>query len=516
MNLRILMNNKSIKVRFLSTFITNILRVGISFIAGLVIARTLGPGEYGNFNFLLGSFTSLATLIEMASSSAFYTFISQRQRGRKFFYYYAGWVSFHLLILLLIVLFLPDSIRQKIWLGRPFGLVLLALLASFAMNQLWRLAAQIGESIRDTIGVQMRNLVLALSYLVCVVALAGFHIVSLKNLFILNVVLYFLFSTLYAWRIYKLGVLSTEESKDLKEIFGEFKSFCLPLVIYTGIGFLYSFADYWLLQKFGGSVQQGYYAIGARFSALSLIATTSMLQVFWKEIAEANSLGNMERVRLLYQRVTRSFYFIGAVISCVMIPFSREILTLLLGAPYQDAWLPLSLMFFYPIHQSMGQITGTMFYATGKTKAQSYIGIFFMTISIPTAYILLASKSAIVPGFQLGAMGLAMKMVGCQILAVNISAFFVARYINIRFDWAHQINVLLLLLPIGFLSKIFSQQILSLVFVDGYTILIMIFAAFIYLVSIAALVCFFPSIAGLNRDKINHGLNRVLSRINPD
>ncbi|MBA3017202.1 MAG: hypothetical protein FP811_03425, partial [Desulfobacteraceae bacterium] len=205
------MNKNSLKVRFLSTFITNILRVGISFIAGLVIARTLGPGEYGNFNFLLGSFTSLATLADIASSYAFYTFISQRQRGRKFFFYYSGWVLAQLLILLLFVLFLPDSIRQKIWLGHQFEMVFLALLASIAMNQLWRLAAQIGESIRDTVGVQIRNLSLAVAYLVCVTVLAGFHVISLKNLFFLNILLYLLFSGLYAWRIYKTGILSKGE-----------------------------------------------------------------------------------------------------------------------------------------------------------------------------------------------------------------------------------------------------------------------------------------------------------------
>lgn len=508
------MNKKSIKVRFLTTFITNILRVGIFFIAGLVIARTLGPGEYGNFSFLLGSFTSLAALVDMASSSAFYTFISQKQRGRKFFRYYACWILFQLLILLLFVFFVPDSIRQKIWLGHPFGLVLLALLASFAMNQLWRLMAQIGESIRDTVGVQIRNLALAVAYLICIVILAGFHVVSVKNLFILNVILYFLFSVLYARRIYQADALSKGENEDLKIILGEFKTFCLPLLIYTWFGFLYSFADYWLLQKFGGSVQQGYYAIGARFSALSLIATTSMLQVFWKEIAEDNSLGNMERVRILYQRVSRSLYFTGAVISCVMIPFSREILALLLGPSYQDAWLPLSLMFLYPIHQSMGQIAGTMFYATGKTKTQSYIGIFFMAISIPTAYILLAPKSAIVPGFQMGAIGLTLKMVGCQIFGVNISAFFVARHINTPFDWGHQINVLLLLLPIGFLSKFFSQCILSLASFDGYTILVMAVSGGFYLAIVAVLVYFSPSIAGVNRDQINHGFTWIRAQIN--
>ena len=507
------MNKKSIKARFLTTLIANILRVGLSFITGLVIARTLGPGEYGNFSFLLGSFTCLATLVDMASSSAFYTFISQRQRGRKFFLYYGSWVLFQLLIILLLVLFLPDSIRQKIWLGHSFGLVILALLTSFAMNQIWRFAAQIGESTRDTVGVQIRNLARAVAYLVCVAVLAGFHVVSIKNLFILNVILYFLFSALYAWRIYQAGILLKEDSEDLRGVLGEFKTFCLPLVIYTGVGFLYSFADYWLLQKFGGSVQQGYYAIGARFSALSLIATVSMLHVFWKEIAEANSLGNMERVRLLYHRVSRSLYFIGAVICCVMIPFSREILALLLGPSYQAAWLPLSIMFLYPVHQSMGQITGTMLYATGKTKTKSIIGLFFMAISIPMAYMLLAPKSEVVPGLNLGALGLSLKMVVCGVIDANLMAFFVAKYIKISFNWTFQIKVLLLLLLLGFASKICVQWILAVVSFPAHPILLLAVSGTFYSCGAAALVYKFPSIAGIDRTQINHGLVWLRNRL---
>ena len=508
------MNKNSIEVRFLSTFITNILRAGIFFIAGLVIARTLGPGEYGNFNFLLGSFISLAALVNMYSSHAFYTFISQRQRGGKFFIYYAVWLLAQLFILLALALFSPVSLREKIWLGHPMHLVLLALLCSFAMNQLWRFVTQIGESTRDTVGIQIRILALAIIYLVCVLVLAGYHVVSIKRLFILNIILYLLFSALYAWHVYKTGTLSKKKREDLTGVFKEFKSYCSPLVIYTGIGFLYSFADYWLLQKFGGSVQQGYYAIGARFSGLSLIATTSMLQVFWKEIAEANSLGNIERVRSLYNQVSRNLYFFSAAISCVMIPFSREILALLLGPQYEAAWLPLSLLLFYSIHQSLGQIAGTMLLSTGRTKAQSYIGISFMTFSIPIAYILLASKSAIVPGFQLGAVGLAIKMVGCQILGVNVSTFFVAKYINVAFNWSHQINVLLMLLPIGFLSKLFAQQILSLGSFGEHTVLVMAASIVFYLSIVAVSVRFFPSIAGLSRDQVNHGLSWVWARIN--
>jgi len=171
-------------------------------------------------------------------------------------------------------------------------------------------------------------------------------------------------------------------------------------------------------------------------------------------------------------------------------------------------------MFLYPVHQSMGQITGTMFYATGKTKAQSLIGIIFMAISIPTSYFLLASKSAFVPGLQLGSVGLALKMVGCQIFGVNISAFFVARYINTDFDWSHQFYVLLLLLPIGYLSKFFAGHLLELVSFDGYSILVMAVSSIFYLGSITTLIRYFPSIAGLNRDQINLGFSWLWGRIN--
>ena len=501
------MNKKSVKARFLSTFIMNIFRVGVSFITGLVIARTLGPSDYGNFNFLLASFSSLATLVNMASSSAFYTFISQRQRSGKFFLYYSGWILFQGLILLLFVLFLPFSIKQKIWFGHPHGLVVLALLASFAMNQVWGFAGQIGESIRDTIAVQIRNLALAVVYLTCITILVGFHVITIKTLLLLNAMLYFLFTIFYFFHISRLDInLPNGKDEDLKSVYQEFKRYCLPLVVSTGIGFLYSFADYWLLQKFGGSVQQGYYAVAARFSALSLIATTSMLQVFWKEIAEAFSLGNMESVRSLYKRVSRGLYFVGAVISSIIIPFSREILDLLLGQSYQAAWLTISLMFLYPVHQSMGQITGTMFLATGNTKTQSIIGIVFMVISIPITYILLAPSSAGIGGFQLGAVGLALKMVGCQLLGVNVSAFFIARQLNTSFDWKHQFYVLLILLPLGFLCKFFVQSLFfGVSFQMTQVVLMGIGSGILYSLSVMVVIYYLPSIIGMNRDQINHG-----------
>jgi O-antigen/teichoic acid export membrane protein len=491
------------KVRFLTTVATNVLRMAISFATGLIIARFLGPAEYGNFYFLLGSFTALTTLVNMSSSSAFYTFISQGRRGSIFFLYYSMWILIQFLFLLSLVLFLPITLKEKIWHGHSNGVIILALFTSFTMNQIWGYVGRIGESIRDTVGVQIRNIMVAVVYLVFLLSLFIFNLLSVKSLFILNSILYLLFAGLYAGRLYQKGIFSFEKSETFREIIDEFKTFCLPLILYTFVGFICTFADYWLLQNFAGSVEQGYYAISSRIAIISLIATTSILQVFWKEIAEAHASGNMQRVRDLYQRVIRGLYFVGGVCSCFLIPFSREILAAMLGFEYEDAWLPLSLMLLYPIHQSMGQILGTMFLATGQTRKQAYIGIFMMCLSTLAAYIVTAPKGITIPGLELGAVGMSLKKVFCQIIGVNIYAFTMSRFINISFDWSHQIIVLLILLPLGFLSKICSQFALSIVFLPQCFILNVVISSLLYLGILAVLVYFRPSIAGINRDIIN-------------
>jgi O-antigen/teichoic acid export membrane protein len=278
---------------------------------------------------------------------------------------------------------------------------------------------------------------------------------------------------------------------------------------------LYAFADYWFLQRLGGSTQQGYYAIGVRFANISLIAATSMMQVFWKEIAEAHAAGNMARVRMLYRMASRVAYTASAAVSCALIPFTREILVMFVGSSYQGAWLPLSLMFLSSLYQSLGQVATTMFYATGKTKTQSYIWIFVMMISLPLTYILLASPSAAVPGLQLGALGLAVKRLAVLIVGVNLAVFFVVRSVRTGFDWKHQVYVILLFLPLGFLSKTIARGVLFPAFFADHIVWVMLLAGFLYATMVMLLFYFLPSILGMNKDQIRHGISWIRVKIRP-
>ena len=500
-----LANSKTIKVRFLATLMANVSRLGLSFVVGLVVARSFGPAGYGNFNFLLGSFLAISQLLNMGTSSAFYTFISRKKRIASFYLYYFAWLGFQFTFTLFLIMFLlPETWQNQIWLGQGREIIVLAFLASFSINQIWQMSSQLGESIRATLIVQFFNISLVVIHLCVVLVLLQIGYLTIQNLFLITIVEYGLAASLLAGKLWN-RVVETPDKKhreSFPEIFGEFKIYCSPLVIYAWVSFAYTFADIWLLQNFGGPMQQGFYSVGLKFSTLSLIATTSMLRIFWKEIAEANERQDNEKVRRIYLKTSRLLYFVGALVSCFLIPYSREILGKVLGSGFEPGWLSLAIMFLYPVHQSLGQLNVTFFYATGKTRLYRNLAGAMMVVGIPVTYFVLAPRTASIGGLGLGAIGLALKMVILQIIMVNIFSYSISRFRNWKFNFWYQPLSIGLLLGCSFaakslLIKLFNSLGISIslpIFLSGGLVL--------YLLGVAVIVYLFPWLISLTRSDL--------------
>ncbi|MCD6572672.1 MAG: oligosaccharide flippase family protein [Thermoplasmata archaeon] len=512
----IFINKQDIKTRFLTTLFVNILKLGLSFLSGIIIARSLGPADYGNFNFLLVSFASIIDLLDMGTSSAFYTFLSQKKRSSKFYLYYLAWLGVQFLIgLFLIALVFPDSWQNRIWLGHKKKLNILAFFASFMMTKIWQTATQAGESIRATVIVQLHSIALAGFHLCTILAMVSLHCLTITNLFIIIAVEYLLFTFILAKRL-KDNLIDLEETEqaELSNIIKEFKIYCTPLIIYSIVSFAYSFADTWLLQRFGGAVQQGFYSVGLRFSTICLIATTSMLRVFWKEIGEAHAQGNKERLYYLYTKISRALFFVAAVGACFLIPFSKEILVFLLGPKYKPGWLCLAIMFLYPIHQSLGQISGSYFCATAQTKLYSKIAIARMIFSIFITYFVLASPSAKIPGLGLGSVGLALKMVILQIIGVNIFDYIICGYSRWKTEFSYRGVGIILLLIISFISKGFLSHISHFLGISLHSLLLIIGCIPIYISMVGLVVYLFPGLSGIEKGQLINlakSVNKVFS-----
>lgn len=497
----------SVRRRFAFTLGANLLRSMLSFTTGMLLARWLAPQAFGEMAFLLGTFIAVRQLLDMGSSAAFFTLMSQQLRSRRFVRAFFTWLGLQFLIPLGVIgLLLPAKWIATIWHGEHRALVLVAFLAVFMQYSLWPVVQQAGESQRQTVRVQGITVAVAGIHLLAVMVLWSLRMLGLYAIFGAIAVEYLLAAT-----VARRSLAYAAEPTDTggRPVFGEYLRYCLPLIPYAWIGFAYEFSDRWLLQRYGGSVQQAYYAVSAQFAGVALIATSSILSIFWKEIAQAHHQGDRLRTGLLYRKVSRVLFFSGAGIAGFLCPWAGDLLRLILGVAYVDGASTLAIMFLYPIHQSMGQIGDTMLYATGRVSLQVVIGSIFMLVSIGATYLLLAPADALVPGFGLASQGLALKMVTVQFLRVNVVAFIIARLWDWRFDWLHQAVSLLGCCALGWFAHAAATHFTS----PSWTLpAIAMSGGVVYLMLIAAFVYAMPWLAGMTRRELVLDLRTVLHK----
>ncbi|MCG3110383.1 MAG: lipopolysaccharide biosynthesis protein [Candidatus Manganitrophus sp. SB1] len=507
-----MLHSTSLKTRFLVSVGSNGIRATLGFVSGVLIARGLNPSGYGDLMFLIGSFVAIRSLLDMGSSSAFYTFLSRHAQGPRFYLSYISWLALQFMIMLLLVaMIIPSSIFEKVWLGHNRTIVLIALLAAFMQQQVWQTVSQIGESMRKTIKIQLLNLSIAMIYLIMVSFLLITGRMSAENILFLIIVQYAV-ATLLAYRFLRDNqAVPSEAEVTLKQIIREYWVYCKPLMMLSLIGFFYDFADRWMLQKFGGATQQGYFQIASQFANVSLLATASILNVFWKEMAASWAKRDNERVAMLYHKVSRGLVMLGAMITGLLLPWSKEIVMISLGQSYAQAWPVLAIMLLYPIHQSLGQIGGTMFLASGHTHKYMLVSASIMLVSIPFSYLMLVpTQGGWVPGLGMGAIGIAIKMVLLGIFSVNIQAWVIARFSGWGFDWIFQVVGIPLMMGAGYCAKMLVGFLWNLESFDLAGLLIpVIVASFIYVVLVMWIVWLLPWLIGMEREEMKRSLRNL-------
>ncbi len=492
-----------IVVRFGATLAANLLRAGLSLLTGVMLARGLGASGLGDLFFLLGSFTAVNQFIDLGSSTAFYTFLSHRRRGRTFFALYFGWLAVQFLVTSGIVMnVLSALLVDRIWVGHQRAVIWLAFGASFVTTQVWGVVSQLGEARRKTVAVQTVAVLQAALHAVLVAlgVRGGWLTVPLVMWLLIGE--YLLLIAVIAPLLVRENLTASPAAPEtLSGVLREFVQYCRPLVAYATVSCLYLFTDRWLLQRFGGAQQQGFFAIGQQFAAISLIATASILRIFWKEIAEAYERHDHQRIKRLYETTSRGLYVVGAWMSGWLIPYSREILLWTVGPAYEAAWPVLALMLLYPVHQSMGQVRGAYFYATRATTDYTRIGLIMMGLSILVTYVCLAPPSARWPGLGWGAVGLAAKMVGLQIIGVSLQARVIARTWGFAHDHGRELSVLALWCGLGWAGKWIGAAAVHLLALGSERAVVLIGGG-LYLAASLGVFFVAPAVMGLTRGQV--------------
>jgi O-antigen/teichoic acid export membrane protein len=509
----------SIKKRFIFSVFANFFRAGISLLTGLIVARGLGPSEYGNLAYLLGSFWAFRALLDMGASNAFYTFISRINNSIAYYLIYFSWLLFQFAFLvILIFVLMPTYIQEKLWVNQTSYLIFLALVASYVQNQVWQTIVQIYESQRKTIQVQAVSLFIISVHLFLMIIFWANNLISVPNV-LLAIIFEYIAATLWlAFFMRGQHHIEKENKLDLniRPCLAEYIGYCKPMLVIGVATFLYEFADKWMLQNYSGAAQQGFFQVASQLSTVGLIAATSIMNILWKEVAVSHGKGEKDRIILLHKKTASFLMLLVTSIACFFVPWSKDLIEVMLGLEYSDAWPVLLVMLFYPIHQVMGQLNSTVLMGTSNTSLHMKLTIFGLAISLPvTFFLVVPSSDSWGFGLGMGALGFAIKTVLLNILLVNLQTWFIYRKNNTNYEWLSQFRGLGFCLLLSTLIYWFTSK-LNLLIVDKFDLYINLtifigiaLSAVVYFGIFIASILFTPKLIGIH-DSERHELLTML------
>ncbi len=499
----------SLKKRYFFKLSSNIFGQGLGVVIQAIVARGLGPRAYGDFNLLGNFFTQVMGFFDMGTSTAFYIKLSQRIQQTKivvFYRYYAFIASFLVFGFVMAAQALsaypaiwPEQKLSYIYLGAAFGVItwLVGILNKMVDAYALTVSAEIARAAQKFIG------------LLIIVGLYLFNILNLRNYFFYQYITLAVLSLLFivvmeraGYPVIKMCRLSLS---DARVYLKDFYDYSHPLFTAITFGAIISIFDRWLLQVFGGSIQQGFFGLSYQIGLACIMFTSAMTPLFMREFSIAFGEKDMERMRYLFHKHIPLLYSITAFISCFLATQAGIVIQIMGGAKYGAAITAVTIMALYPIHQTYGQLSGSLIFAAGQTRLFRNMEIIFSIFGLCMSYILLAPRQYY--GLGAGATGLALKMVIVQFIYVNVLLFFNTRLLKFSF-WAyfrHQILCVFFLITAGIVAKFAAYAVIPL----HNSIFVFISSGIIYLLIAMTMLCARPGLFGIDRAMVNEIGSRV-------
>ena len=497
------MKEDSLKKRYSIKLFANIINAIIGAILIAIVPKALGPASYGQFAYLQDFFSKIIGFLDMGSSMAFFTKLSARHTRKELITFYFSYSLVVLILLFNFILFidnlgytqliLPNIPNQYIYLGLFFGF----------MTWFTQVFIKISDAYALTVSVELIKIGHKIISLLLLLYFIYFTIFNLDRYFYFHYISLVSFLLILTWLFIKKGIFEKKIlifNINFKSLLKEFIAYCSPLFTYSILSIIVGLFDIWLLQKIAGSIQTGFYGLAYSLAAICFLFTNAMTPIITREFSKFHEQNDIEQMRRLFFKYVPMFYSIAAYFGVFISMQSENILAIFTDEKFKEAYLVLMVMAFYPIHQTYGQLSGSIFYVTGQTKLVRNIGIISMAFGLVLSFSLLYL-------LDLGAIGLAWKMIIGQIIGVNIQLYFNAKFLNfkIRNFVLHQIYAILFFIILGYLST-------NIITFNSSPINFLISGV---LYTFLAIICtyIFPQVFVTSRDEMNSLIKKLLKKV---
>jgi len=484
---------------------SSVASLGANIIIQAVVARGLGPRSFGDFSFLTSFFQQVVGFFDLWTTPAFFVKLSQRPRDFGLVAFTFAVVGAGALLLVGGVLAIPpgSALHVQLWPGQAFGYLVLASVWAVLM-WLVQLLGNVSDAYGTTVKAETGRVVQKLLGLVIIVGLYALDRLHLTSYFAAHYAMLAFLIVYFLWLMRRTEYARGESWRlPLVRVRGyarEFVHFSHPLFLTGVVALVAILADRWLLQVYAGSVEQGFYGLSYQIGMVCFVFSGAMTPLIIREFSIAHGNRDTARMAQLFRDYIPPLYSMAAFIGCFLGIQAGKVVLLMGGSGYGGAAGAVAVMSFYPVHQTYGQLSGSVFMATGQTRLYGRISIVFLLLGLPLTYLLVASAPG--AGLHAGATGLAVKMVAIQLIAVNVQLYFNAKYLSLRYHryLGHQFASVAFLVTVALLSMVLVDRWLN---PGGRTAVNFVLGGLIYTTTVAATVAVQPLVMGLRREQLS-------------
>jgi O-antigen/teichoic acid export membrane protein len=502
------LRSESVSSRYAVTLGAQVFRLLLSLISATVVPRALGPAIYGNYSFLLSTSSTLRGVLDTGTQQAFFTFSSQERASGSLTRLYALVLCVQFSIILAII-GLAGAAGKTEWLWHAQRLDQIVLVT--VLDWLLFLALslqQLGDSKGLTAYQQLIGAAVALLTVVGLLLLRATDTLSFYSFVWLILAGAGLNCVVLGYRLLVVNrVLFWNGVITVRNYAARWWRFTKPLILLQYYLPVVSYLGLFLIQKWYGSEEQGYYALALQWCAFAMVFTNSGVWIFWREVAHHTASRDLHVAAGIYEQFSRLFFFLALVLSCWLSASSGLLVQVVAGERFRSAAGVLAIMAFYPVSQTLGQLTMVSLKAMERTSSYARWSIVLSVPDVLLTYMLLAPPTASVPGLHLGAVGLALKTAVYGLVSVQVYDWLNCQFLGIRYA-AILGRRIFAIVTVGAIAGVLlgvGGPLLRRSGIGGIPALGLSSCA--YALMIAASIWLHPGLAGLTRAQLLRGMN---------
>jgi O-antigen/teichoic acid export membrane protein len=425
---------ESLTRRYTARLAGGLIGLPLGVVLQAVTSRSLGPANLGAYGYLVGFFTDIIGFADSGLGIAHYRKMcaepDRQAEWMAFFWRVVGGLL-ALLSLAVLLVWIADF-QQLVWPGHTILFVWLGLGVA-AATWIVSLIGKAADAWGYTRITEISRVWNRLGLLGVVVLIASLGWLSLPEYFLAQLTSLLLLALVWAVQLRRRGrealMLPRRASHPGDKVYlRELWKFTQPLWLYSLVGMLVGQFDRWILLRSAGDVEFGYYSAGLQIGALCFAFASALTQLLIGEYTRAVAENNLERLRVLFVRSVGGLYVVSAYLG-IFCAVNAEVVTVCYGGEkFRAGAFTVAALCLYPLHQTYGQLSGSLFLARGETRAYATLGntSALLGVGITTVCVL--------PAFlNWGSFGLAVKMVLTQLFLANLQLYHNSRLLGLSF-----------------------------------------------------------------------------------